>query len=204
MINITVGSQHSTNPLCTRLNRWLSNSWFKGLDLAPKSKGHLKKLMHIVFNCTMRGELLPYQTNPMGLVRVKDVSKRVREPVVLAVEQSRQVLEHIPEPYSTMCIVTACPNASLDYVVTDLTTGTTNTVTTQPINTRYGFGGGFFGDYTDIAAGSDDNFHAFWTDSNNQQTVVWWYGFQFAPTPNHQQDVVTAVGSFLGASRGSG
>jgi BNR repeat-like domain len=87
-------------------------------------------------------------------------------------------------------------NARLDYVVTDLTTGTTNTVTTHPINTRYGFGGGFFGDYTDIAAGSDDNFHAFWTDSNNQQTVVWWYGFQFAPTPNHQQDVVTAAGSF--------
>ncbi len=87
-------------------------------------------------------------------------------------------------------------NARLDYVVTDLTTGTANTVTTHPINTRYGFGGGFFGDYTDIAAGSDDNFHAFWTDSNNQQTVVWWYGFQFAPTPNHQQDVVTAAGSF--------
>jgi hypothetical protein len=87
-------------------------------------------------------------------------------------------------------------NARLDYVVTDLTKGTTNTVTTHPINTRYGFGGGFFGDYTDLAAGSDDNFHAFWTDSNNQQTVVWWYGFQFAPTPNHQQDVVTAAGSF--------
>ena len=87
-------------------------------------------------------------------------------------------------------------NARLDYVVTDLTTGKTNTVTTHPINTRYGFGGGFFGDYTDIAAGSDDNFHAFWTDSNNQQPVVWFYGFQFVPTQTNQQDVVTAAGSF--------
>jgi len=69
-------------------------------------------------------------------------------------------------------------------------------VNTQLINTRYGFGGTFFGDYTDIAAGSDNVFHAFWTDSNNEQTVVWFYGFQFVPTLIHQQDVVTGSGSF--------
>lgn len=89
-------------------------------------------------------------------------------------------------------------NGRLDYVVTDLTTGVTKTVTTNPINTRYGFGGTFFGDYTDIAAGSDDNFHAFWTDSNNQQRVDWWYGFEFNATQTltNQQNVVTAAGSF--------
>jgi len=78
-------------------------------------------------------------------------------------------------------------NTRLDYVVTDLTTA--NKVTTHPINTRYGFGGGFFGDYTDMAAG--DVFHAFWTDSNNEQTVTWFYGLEFTPTLIHQQDVVT-------------
>jgi hypothetical protein len=83
-------------------------------------------------------------------------------------------------------------NTRLDYAVTDLTT--TNNVTTHPINTRYGFGGGFFGDYTDIDAGSDNVLHAFWTDSNNEQSVVWWYGLQFVPTVIHQQDVVTGVG----------
>jgi integrase len=82
--------------------------WLKGLDLAPKSKGHLKNQMRIVFNCAMRWELLPYQTNPMGFVRVKDVSKRVRQPAVLTIEQFRQVLEHIPEPYRTMCVVAGC------------------------------------------------------------------------------------------------
>jgi hypothetical protein len=35
------------------------------------------------------------------------------------------------------------------------------------------FSGGFFGDYTDISAASNGNFHAFWTNSNNVQTVVW-------------------------------
>jgi hypothetical protein len=87
-------------------------------------------------------------------------------------------------------------NTRLDYVVNDLTTGVTNPATTHPINSRYGFGGGFFGDYTDIAAGSDDVFHALWTDTNNVQSVVWFYGFEFVPTSIHQQDIVTAAGSF--------
>jgi hypothetical protein len=86
-------------------------------------------------------------------------------------------------------------NTRLDYVVRDLS-GSTNPVTTQHINTRYGFGGGFFGDYTDMAAGSNGNFHAFWTDSNNEQYVTWWYGFEFIPTLTHQQDVVTGSGNF--------
>jgi hypothetical protein len=87
-------------------------------------------------------------------------------------------------------------NTRLDYVVRDLTTGVTNTVSTHPINTRNGFGGGFFGDYTDIAVGPDNTFHAFYTDSNNKQTVVWFYGSEFTPTLINQEDVVTVSGSF--------
>ncbi|WP_029137641.1 sialidase family protein [Nakamurella lactea] len=83
-------------------------------------------------------------------------------------------------------------NTRLDYVVTDLSS--TSTVSTQPINTRYGFGGGFFGDYTDLAVGSDGMFHALWTDSNNVQTVVWFYGAEFTPSQIHQEDVAHAAG----------
>lgn len=85
-------------------------------------------------------------------------------------------------------------NTRLDYVVTDLTK--TATVSTHPINTRNGFGGGFFGDYTDLSVGSDGQFHAFWTDSNNKQTVVWFYGVEFVPTLINQEDVVTVAGRF--------
>jgi hypothetical protein len=87
-------------------------------------------------------------------------------------------------------------NARLDYAVTNLGLGTSQLVSTHPINTRHGFGGGFFGDYTDIAVGSDNAFHALWTDSNNKQSVVWWYGFEFVPTLINQQDIVTAAGNF--------
>ena len=85
-------------------------------------------------------------------------------------------------------------NARLDYAVTNL--GAAQVVTTHPINTRVQFGGGFIGDYTGLAAGSDGKFHAVWTDGNNKQTVTWFYGFLFTPTLINQQDAATASGSF--------
>lgn len=86
-------------------------------------------------------------------------------------------------------------NARLDYYVTKIGSGTEQKVSTHPINTRNGFGGGFIGDYTDIAVGKDGAYHAFWTDTNNKQSVVWFYGFEFVPTPINQEDVVTASGT---------
>jgi len=54
----------------------LVEDWLKKLNLAPKSKSHLKNLMRVLFNAAMRWELIPYQHNPMSLVRVKDGSKK--------------------------------------------------------------------------------------------------------------------------------
>jgi hypothetical protein len=88
-------------------------------------------------------------------------------------------------------------NARLAYVVRDVTTNVTNTVSTHLINTRNGFGGGFFGDYSDLTAASDGTFHALWTDSNNKQSVEWFYGSQFVPSALiNQEDVVTASGNY--------
>jgi hypothetical protein len=86
-------------------------------------------------------------------------------------------------------------NARLDYYVTRIGSGVERMVSTHPINTRNGFGGGFIGDYTGLAVGSDNVYHAFWTDTNNKQTVVWFYGFEFVPTLINQEDVVTAAGT---------
>jgi hypothetical protein len=85
----------------------------------------------------------------------------------------------------------AIDNTKLDYVVTDVATATTKTVTTQPINTRYMFRGRFIGDYTDMAVGSDGVAHPFWTDTNNAQTASWFYGTNFGGVLVSQQDVVT-------------
>src|SRR5260370_3634214 len=63
-------------------------------------------------------------------------------------------------------------NARLDYAVADLSTGASNLVTTHPINSRYRFAGGFFGDYTDKAVRSDDNVHARCTGTTTHKTVL--------------------------------
>jgi hypothetical protein len=84
-------------------------------------------------------------------------------------------------------------NTQLDYWVTD--GGTPRIVSTHPINTRNGFGGGFIGDYTDISIGSDGVVHALWTDTNNKQTVVWFYGLEFVPTSINQEDIVVWNGT---------
>lgn len=86
----------------------LVEDWLKRLELAPKSKAHLKTLMHVLFNAAMRWELIPYEHNPMSLVRVKDSSKRLKEPKCLTAQEFCALLEHIPEPFRTMCTVAMC------------------------------------------------------------------------------------------------
>src|SRR5712692_7657546 len=94
--------------LLDQIKPLLVEDWLKKLPLAPKSKSHLKNLMRVLFNAAMRWELIPYQHNPMSLVRVKDSSKRQRQPKALSVDEFRKLLEHIPEPFRTMCIVAMC------------------------------------------------------------------------------------------------
>ena len=80
--------------------------WLKRLSLAPKTKGHIKMLMSTLFKCAQRWELL--QNNPMQLVRVKNVSKRLERPSVLTAEEFLRVLVHIREPYRTMVLIAGC------------------------------------------------------------------------------------------------
>jgi hypothetical protein len=86
-------------------------------------------------------------------------------------------------------------NEKQNYVVTGLT-GPVTTATALPINTRYMFRGGFIGDYTQVAIGSDNVAHPLWTDTNNTQTVNWFYGTNFNGLRANQQDVVTTKVAF--------
>ena len=94
--------------LLNQIKPLLVEDWLKKLDLAPKSKSHVKNLMRLLFNAAMRWELIPYQLNPMNLVRVRDGSKRKKEPTALSADEFSRLLEHIPEPFRTMCVVAMC------------------------------------------------------------------------------------------------
>jgi integrase len=87
----------------------LVEEWLMSLDLAPKSKGHVRSIMHSLFNWAMNWEFVDIERmNPMSLVRVEGSSKRLRQPRILSVKEFRALLDQLKEPIRTMCIVAAC------------------------------------------------------------------------------------------------
>ncbi len=79
--------------------------WINNLKLAGKSKGHIREMMHLLFNWAMRWELMPIERNPMNLVRVKGSSKRTKVPRILTIREFNLLLERLKEPYRTMALV---------------------------------------------------------------------------------------------------
>ena len=56
----------------------LVEDWLKRLNLAPKSKSHLKNLMRVLFNAAMRWELIPYQQPHEPRPRERQFGKTAR------------------------------------------------------------------------------------------------------------------------------
>lgn len=79
--------------------------WLNGLDLAPKSKAHVRGVLSLLWDFAMwRGDI-PTQRNPMELVSIKDGSKRTKKPRSLTVEEFRLFAEQLSEPFRTIAIV---------------------------------------------------------------------------------------------------
>lgn len=89
--------------------------WLRSLALAPKTKSHVRSLMHTVFQCAERWELV--DKNPIKLVRVKGGTKRLNTPRVLAPEQFHSLLPLILEPYRTMVLVAGCLGLRVSEIV---------------------------------------------------------------------------------------
>src|SRR5216683_1016886 len=81
--------------------------WIEGLNLAPKSRGHVRSMMHVLFNWAMRWELMEYNRNPMSLLKLKGLTKRVKQPRALSVEDLQSLWTHLDEDTRTMSMVDA-------------------------------------------------------------------------------------------------
>lgn len=73
--------------------------WLRGLALAPKTRSHIRGLMHVIFQCARRWELT--ENNPIKLVRVQGATKRLQAPRVLTTGEFCRVASWIAEPYQT-------------------------------------------------------------------------------------------------------
>jgi integrase len=82
--------------------------WLKNLDMAPKSKAHIRSLMHLMYQCAARWELFTERRNPIGLVRVKNCTRRRQRPTILTVESFQAIVSALKEPYRTMVIIAQC------------------------------------------------------------------------------------------------
>jgi integrase len=91
--------------------------WLKNMDSAPKTKGHVKAIMHRLYEKAMLWEMVEWQRNPMELVEVKGISKRRKKPIVLTVEQYYLLLALIPQPYRIMVVVAQCTGLRAEEVL---------------------------------------------------------------------------------------
>ena len=79
--------------------------WLRELPLSPKSKTHVRSLMHGLVDFAMWAGLLEVARNPMSLVRNVGATKRVRKPRSLTVEQFQALLQELREPVSTLALL---------------------------------------------------------------------------------------------------
>src|SRR5215831_15149122 len=78
--------------------------WAKGLNLAPKTKGNIRNVMGVIFNCAMRWGLVDLGANPKALVRVKGVSRRQMEHRTLNRDEIQALVSILVDPCRTAVI----------------------------------------------------------------------------------------------------
>ncbi len=101
----------------TRVKPMRVQEWLKAMNVAPKTKGHIKAIMHRLYEKAMLWEMVEWERNPMELVEIKGISKRRKKPIVLTADQYYLIVALLPEPYSTMVIVAQCTGLRAEEVL---------------------------------------------------------------------------------------
>lgn len=94
--------------LLDRIRPMAVEDWLKELPMAPKSKTHIRGVMHLMFECATRWELFTDKRNPIALVRIKGGSKRRQRPTILTVDQFETIVTLLKEPCRTMVYIAQC------------------------------------------------------------------------------------------------
>jgi integrase len=85
------------------------HTWLQSLTIEPISKGHVRSLMSRLFDLAALWEYLPPERcNPLELVKVKNVTKRTKETVVITQEQFRDVIWRLPPHVNVVAVLAGC------------------------------------------------------------------------------------------------
>ncbi len=82
--------------------------WLRQLNLSPKSKSHVRGMLHLLMEFAMWSGVLEISRNPIDLVVVKGATKRTRQPRSLTVDEFRRFVQHLEEPFRTMALLCVC------------------------------------------------------------------------------------------------
>ena len=82
--------------------------WLRQLPLSPKSKTHVRSLMHGLVEFAMWAGLLDISRNPISLVQNNGATRRTRKARSLTVEQFHALLKELHEPFATMALLCVC------------------------------------------------------------------------------------------------
>jgi len=82
--------------------------WLRELSLSPKSKTHVRSLMHGLVEFAMWAGLLDISRNPISLVKNAGATRRVRKARSLTAEQFHALLKELHEPFATMALLSVC------------------------------------------------------------------------------------------------
>lgn len=94
--------------LLDRIRPMAVEDWLKKLPMAPKSKTHIRGVMHLMFECATRWELFTEKRNPIALVRIKGGSKRRQRPTVLTVDEFETIVALLKGPCRAMVYIAQC------------------------------------------------------------------------------------------------
>jgi integrase len=82
--------------------------WLRQLSLSPKSKAHVRSLMHGLVEFAMWAGVLDISRNPISLVQNKGATRKTRKARSLTVEQFQALLKELHEPFATLALLCVC------------------------------------------------------------------------------------------------
>jgi integrase len=82
--------------------------WLRELPLSPKSKTHVRSLMHGLVEFAMWSGILDINRNPISLVQNNGATRKVRKARSLTAEEYQALLKELHEPFATMSLLCVC------------------------------------------------------------------------------------------------
>ena len=82
--------------------------WLRDLPLSPKSKTHVRAMMHALVEFAMWAGIMDVSRNPISLVRNIGATRKTRMARSLTVEQFHALAKELEEPFATLALVSVC------------------------------------------------------------------------------------------------